>query len=115
MKTEIKKQGNTILVTMNGKLDFETQIPLREDLARLAKQARTESAPKKIIFNLENLQFVGSSGISSFIQTMKEFNQNAPSKPRYCHVRTEFKKIIQALDVEKVFDFYDDEDSAIEN
>jgi anti-anti-sigma factor len=108
MKTEIKKIGDTFIVYMDGKLDFETTVPLRETLNRLA----TDSVAKKVIFNLERLEFVGSSGISSFVQTLKDFNQRLPIRPRYCHVRSEFKKIIKAFDDEELFDFFENEDHA---
>jgi anti-anti-sigma factor len=112
MKTQIKKNGDTIVVTMDGKLDFETYVPLREDLSKLMDQTMTDSTPKKIIFNLEKLEFVGSSGISSFVQTLKEFNANAPTKPRYCNVKSEFRKVIKAFDEAELFEFYDNEDRA---
>ena len=67
MKTEIKKMGDTIIVKMDGVLDFETHGPLRENLSHLIEQTKTDSSSKNIIFNLENLEFVGSSGISSFV------------------------------------------------
>lgn len=112
MKTNIKKNGDTFVVTMDGRLDFETHVPLREDLTRLVKQAKTDSTPKKFIFNLEKLEFVGSSGISSFVQTLKEFNASVSTKPRYCHVKSEFKRVIKAFDEQDLFDFYDNEDRA---
>lgn len=111
MKTQIKKQGDTIVVSMNGKLDFETNIPLREDLGKLIRQSKTDSV-SKIIFNLENLDFVGSSGISSFVQTLKEFNTNATSAPVYCNVKSEFRRVIKAFDEEEQFKFFDNEDRA---
>jgi anti-anti-sigma factor len=112
MKTQIKKNGDTIVVIMDGRLDFETHVPLREDLIKIMDEARTDSIPKKIIFNLEKLEFVGSSGISSFVQTLKEFNTNAPTRPRYCHVKSEFRRIIKAFDEEEQFEFFDNEDRA---
>ena len=114
MKTKIKQQGNIVVISMNGHLDFETSEPLKEDLTRIIDQSKTDSVPKKIIFNLENLEFVGSSGISSFVQTLKTFNQMAPIRPRYCNVRSEFQRIIKAYDNEEFFEFYDDEDSALQ-
>ena len=78
MKTQIKKSGDTIVVEVNGKLDFETQQPFKEDLRRLIQSAKTDSVPTQIIFNLEKLEFVGSSGISGFVQTLKDFNAAAP-------------------------------------
>ncbi len=112
MKTLIKKNGDTIIVTMDGRLDFETHAPLREDLTRLIDQTLTDSTPKKIIFNLEKLEFVGSSGISSFVQMLKEFNSHSPTKPRYCNVKSEFRRVIKAFDEADLFDFYDNEDRA---
>lgn len=112
MKTQIKKIGDTLIVSMDGKLDFETALPLREDLSRIIRQARADSAPRKIIFNLEKLDFVGSSGISSFVQTLREFNQASPVKPRYCNVKSEFQKVIRAFDENEAFEFYDNEERA---
>ncbi len=110
MKTQIKKNGDTLVVSMDGRLDFETSEPLRAELSKIIRSTRnTDTAPKKIIFNLEGLEFVGSSGISSFIQTLKEFNAMAPEKPRYCNVKSEFKRVIKAFDEESLFEFHDSE------
>lgn len=107
MKTSIKKNKETIVVNLQGKLDFETHLPLRDNLFRLIKESQTDSIPKKIIFDLENLEFVGSSGISPFIQLLKDFNASAPSKPVYCNVKSEFQKIIRAFDETNQFEFAD--------
>lgn len=113
MKTQIKKNGDTVVVSMDGRLDFETNGSLREELTKLiAPHRNTDSTPKKIIFNLENLEFVGSSGISSFVQTMKEFNASVPNRPRYCNVKSEFKRVIKAFDEEQPFEFHDNEERA---
>lgn len=112
MKTSFKKIGDTMVVSMDGRLDFETQEPLKQDLAKIINHTQTDEAPRKIIFNLENLEFVGSSGISSFVQTLKDFNTRAPNKPRYCNVKSEFRRVMKALDGEDLFEFYDNEDRA---
>jgi anti-anti-sigma factor len=112
MKTRITKIGDTVVVTMDGKLDFETQEPLRQDLSRLAEKTRTDSAPGKIIFNLEKLEFVGSSGISAFVQSLKDFTTRTPLKPRYCNVRSEFKRVMKAFDEADMFEFFESEDRA---
>jgi anti-anti-sigma factor len=111
MKTQIKKQGDTIIVSMDGLLDFGTHVPLREDLGKLIRATKTDSTAK-IIFNLENLEFVGSSGISSFVQTLKEFNTSSAKKPAYCNVKNEFKRVIKAFDEEEQFQFFDNEERA---
>ena len=112
MKTQIKKSGDTIIVEVNGKLDYETQQPFKEDLRKLIQGSKSDSVPTQIIFNLQKLEFVGSSGISNFVQTLKDFNRSSPVKPRYCHVGTEFQKVIRAFDEQDEFDFYDTEERA---
>jgi anti-anti-sigma factor len=112
MKTQIKKTGDAIIVTMEGKLDFENQDPIRNELTRIAQQANKDSTPRKLIFDLEKLQFVGSSGISSFIQTLKDVNSIASEKPRFCNVKSEFQKVIKAFDEENEFTFFENEEKA---
>ena len=112
MKTDIKKVGDTVVVSMEGQLDFEMQEPLKRDLDALIRRVRTDHAPKKIIFNFEDLEFVGSSGISSFVQTLKDFNTSSPMKPRYCGVKSEFRRVMKAFDEAEVFEFHDNEDRA---
>lgn len=112
MKTQIKKIGDAIVVTIDGRLDFETAVPLRENLNALMRKTHTDSV-SKIVFNFEKLEFVGSSGISSFVQALKEFNANAPTKPRYCNVKSEFRRVFKAFDDSDLFDFYDSEERAL--
>lgn len=112
MKTDIKKIGDTLVVSLDGRLSFETQEKMRESLNKILRRSKTDETAKKIIFNLQNLEFVGSSGISSFVQALKEVNRDAPTKPRYCNVKSEFKKIIEAFDEESAFEFFDNEERA---
>jgi len=112
MRTTISKIGDTTIVTMDGRLDFETAEPLRKNLGRLMANTKTDTVPKKIIFNLENLDFVGSSGISSFIQTLKDFNERSVVKPHYCNVKSEFKRVIKSFDEAELFEIFDNEDRA---
>jgi anti-anti-sigma factor len=99
--------GDTAIVAMDGVLDFEGQEPFQQNLNRLLEGELTDSVPKQIIFDLENLEFVGSSGISTFIQTLRDFNARAPQKPRYYNVKSEFIRVIQAFDHAQHFDFHD--------
>lgn len=112
MKTKIKQINDTVIVTMEGQLNHEMQEPLKNNLKKLLEKSQTDTIPQKIIFDFKDLDFVGSSGISSFVQTLKSFNASAPTKPRYCNVRSEFQKVIRIFDEEDEFEIYDSEERA---
>lgn len=112
MKTNFRKAGDMIIVDFSGHISFESNVPLRDHLQDLIKVLRSDRLTPRVIFNFEGLEFVGSSCISSFIQTLREFNSLSPTQPRYCRVASEFQKIIRAFDEEQVFAFYDDEERA---
>jgi anti-anti-sigma factor len=110
MKTQIKKTNRGFIVTIEGRLDYETTDSFRENfLSRLA----SETAGHQVVFDLGELQFVGSSGITKFVQALREFNLRSATRPRYTNVRNEFKKIISAFDDENTFDFWDSNERAL--
>jgi anti-anti-sigma factor len=74
-----KQDGEVIVLELEGHLDFETTNQLKETCHSLMKKNNTN----KVIFNLERLKFVGSSGINQFIRVLKDFN-TLKEKPRFC-------------------------------
>ena len=96
MKAEIKKQGDTVIVEIDGVIDYETQDRVKESLSSIIR--KTDETPKRIIFNFERLRFVGSSGIGQFVQVLKEFQKSSPVVPEYQNVRSEFQKIFKAME-----------------
>ena len=113
LKTLIQKSPDTIRVTLNGFLDFGTAIPLREGLSDLVRQMRANKESPQIIFDLQHLEFVGSSGIASFIQALKEFKASSPRPPKFCHVKSEFQRMIRAFDEDLDFDFSEDDSPTV--
>ena len=111
MKTSMRKEGENVIFSFEGRLDFETSDQLRESLTRLERQAGSN----RVIFDLGQLQFVGSSGISAFVQALREFNGRATTKPRYANVKNEFKKIISAFDESGTFEFWDNTERALKS
>lgn len=110
MKTIVKKEGDTVIVHFEGRIDYSGQDSFRDHLQSILPIESLKNSPSSthIIFDLENLSFVGSSGISSFIRTLQEFNSHSPIKPRYRHVRSEFRKMIRAFAENGQFEFIED-------
>jgi anti-anti-sigma regulatory factor len=55
---------------------------------------------------------VGSSGIGAFVNTLREFSKNSVVAPRFCQVRSEFRKVFKATD-ESAFRLFEDEKAAV--
>ena len=101
MKTSIRKSGNSVIISLGGILNYETTDSLKDNLAKLS----SEHTNSQVIFDLGELQFVGSSGISSFVQTLRDFNLRLNSKPVYTNVKSEFMRIMSAFDETGSFEF----------
>src|ERR1700759_4655963 len=98
MKARIKNNKDSIIVYVDGKIDYETQDGVCDFINKTIEKNKTDETPKKIIVNMQDLQFVGSSGITQFVQSLKNIHHETDVTPKYCGVRTEFQKIIKAFD-----------------
>lgn len=81
--------GN-IFIHMNGDLDYENSIPLREQLEQLT----LKNPSCKITIDLDSLDFVGSSGIGIFVETIQILNQKK-EQIKLMNVKTEFLKVFK--------------------
>lgn len=107
MQAKIKKDGDVTVVELSGKLDFETAEPFRETCQDVLLN-------NKVVFNLKDLNFVGSSGIGVFVNTLKEFTQKNPVPPKFCNVKSEFRKIFISSE-DPSFQVFEDEKTAVKS
>lgn len=112
MNTRVKKNGQTITIQINGSIDHDAQIPFRNGLNTLYDRSHRDSTPKRFIFDLSGLQFVGSTGLSAFVQTLKDFSQRTENNMAFCSAGSEFRKFIAAYDENQIFQFYENEAQA---
>ena len=104
MQAFIKKtKDNILIIHLKGEVDFASTEPFHETCMKKLTQ-------KNIIFNLKDLHFVGSDGLSPFLDTMKQLGQC--SQLRFCCVGSEFRRLF--ANSEEIHDknIYDDEHSA---
>ncbi len=113
MKTTFRESEEVIVIDFQGFLNFECQEPLRQNLASLSQRLNAREDGKQVVFNFTDLEFVGSSGISTFLNTLADFSNQATLPPRYYGVRSEFQRLMKALADEAIFEFYDDEENAV--
>ena len=107
LRASLVNQGDITVIALEGKLDFESQDVLRENIISLSKQGR------KLVVDMELLSFVGSSGITHFIRSLYELQERGYSTPRLCNVKSEIRKIIGAYDINNDFTIFESRESAI--
>ena len=87
-----KQEGNAVVLQLEGHLDYETII----EFEKTCQKIKTQSSLNQLVVNMESLRFVGSSGISQFVNVLKSINQK-DRRPKLVHVSSEFEKILRAL------------------
>ena len=116
MKANILRDAlGNITVQMQGDLDYEHSSPLREQLEEIS----SENPHSKITVDLGGINFVGSSGICHFVETLQIINKDKHEmhKMKLANVSMEFKKIFRLYSVEEAdliwdqFDLDSDETS----
>ena len=109
MKAQVRTdaRGN-ITVHMEGGLNYDSSAPLKSELEELC-HANPSST---ITIDMHNLDFVGSSGIGVFVDTIKALNSKK-DQIRLMNVKTEFLKVFKLYDYDAmtalIMGFDDDE------
>jgi len=105
MQTRVDFQGDYAIVQVSGRLDI--------DKTPLFKQACLKSLKgQKVIFSLQNLNFVGSTGIQSFFHALKEVHLQ--SSCRVVGLSADFKKIIHLAEFQTL-EFHESVQQATES
>lgn len=116
MKANILRDAmGNITVQMQGDLDYEHSMPLREQLNELS----SKNPQARIIVDLGGIDFVGSSGICHFVETVQLINKtkNEYNRVGLSNVGLEFKKIFRLYSIDEAeliwdkFDLDNDETS----
>ncbi|MBP9673456.1 MAG: anti-sigma factor antagonist [Bacteriovoracaceae bacterium] len=101
--------GN-IVVQMRGGLDYDTSIPLRKEL----KVLLNANPYSKVTVDMEMVEFVGSSGIGQFVDTICSINsENDSARLTLSNVKNEFLRVFKlyaqgnSQDIEKYIESFD--------
>ncbi len=86
MKAKISKNEHYFRVDLSGHISYES-------LDELRQVCREQLQGKRIVFNLQNLRFVGSSGITDFVGLLKSVN---PNFLHICSAQAEFYRVFEA-------------------
>lgn len=103
-------QGN-IVIHMQGDLNYEHSIPFRQELQTLA----VKHPNARITIDLGAIDFVGSSGICHFVETLKLLKESNNRIISLDNVKAEFVKVFRLYGLDEAqhladaFNFDNDE------
>lgn len=96
MKANVLRDANgNIIVHMQGDLNYDHSLPLRNELQHIA-----DSNPSSTItIDLGAIDFVGSSGICHFVETVKFIKEQHKANVSLSNVKPEFLKIFRLFSI----------------
>ncbi len=89
MDAKVEDREGIFVVSLSGQMDFESADSLKAQCLRNLNQ-------KSVIFNLRDLSFVGSSGITPFLELLQELSRSLGPKFKICSVGTEFMRLFES-------------------
>jgi anti-sigma B factor antagonist len=107
MRAKLVNEGEFTVIELSGYLDYDSHIPLNQSIALMYK----ENQGMKLIIDLASLEFVGSSGVSTFVKSLAPFNK-MQMKPFYVGVKSEFLRLFKAFDEGTAFEISDSKEVA---
>ena len=89
MKAQVETREDVVVVSISGCLNYEALDAFRVHCKRLV-------TGKRVVINLDGLNFVGSSGITDFVDTLVDMRQTADGQLTLCGVGSEFRRIFSS-------------------
>jgi len=84
----VENRDGVYVVTLRGHMNFESADALKT-------QCLKNFLEKEVILNLRELNFVGSSGITPFLEMLSALAQSNGTKLKICSVSTEFMRLFE--------------------
>lgn len=101
------KQGNVTLICVGGSLDAETAPKLDAKIRN-----EIEKGAKKIVFNMEKLEYIASAGLGVLIGS-NDVLQKQGGELRLSAMNDKIRKIFKLLGFINLFKIYENDEKAI--
>ena len=111
MKVQVERDAHgNIIIQMKGGISYENTSPLREEIQGILSKNPTAA----VTINMQNVDFVGSSGIGQFVETLKMVNEDH-TKVRLSNVSPEFIKVfklyqLSGVDLDQIMDDFENDE-----
>ncbi len=89
LQARVKTEGEVVVVKFSGRVDVESAPPFR-------RACETHLCGKKVVFDFEQMSFVGSTGILPFLEAMQDLAKANPQFIKFSGVGIEFRRVLSA-------------------
>ncbi len=91
----MEKQGEYTIINLSGRLDIDKTPPFKDVCIK-------NFAAQRVIFRLDELSFVGSTGIHSFFTALDEIHKKNKFGCRIVGLSPDFKRFVGCMDTVKL-------------
>lgn len=106
MRAEVKKHGDVTIISIAGILHIEETQPFREI-------CKKRFMGEKIVFNMSGANFVGSTGLQSFMDAVKGLDEAGTHGVKVVGLKPEFKRLFASIENAR-FQYFEDLRSAVD-
>ena len=107
MEIEIREKEEIIIVDVSGEIDLYNAPEIKE-----AIKEQMDNKKKKVIINLEKVNYIDSSGIGALISSLSNLRK-VGGDLKLLHVYDSVKKVLELTKLTSFFGIYDNEEKAI--
>jgi len=93
MRVELREKNGVTLIDLSGALDYESLDRFKKGIEAFLGNEKIR-VNKRVIINMDKLDFFGSTGLTEFVTAMKELRSKHDNL-KYCGVDSSFKKIMK--------------------
>lgn len=108
MTIKLKKNDNIYVIELDGELDLYSTYKVKTLYTKMA-----EKGIRSIILDLENLDYLDSSGLGSMIYIFSDLKKH-DGKMSLCHLNGAPKNLIQMIRLDKLFLIADTIEESVE-
>lgn len=109
MNLNIKKNHDTIIIYLHGRLESYHVDEVEKEIKRLIDA----EASNNLILNLQDIDYVSSSGIGLFVTIMNILKQRG-NKFGICALNSPVKRIMEIVEINTLLQIFKDETEAVE-
>lgn len=103
-----KKVGNSYVIYPEGRIDVTKASELEENVNKIIDEEHVTN----IIMNLENVEYMSSSGFRAFIAILRKI-KSLNGNFRICSIRPTVKRIFDVIELTSLFEIYNTEEEAL--